>query len=103
MSTSSGGDRGDSLSGQQGPARDSAQTSRDRLQALSILELEVLSLLVKGKSDFAIALALSISPGEVQTHVADILRIMGLERRAQIPTFWAEALRESDDISAPER
>jgi len=91
------------LSGQQGPARDSAQTSRDKLRALSIRELEVLSLLVKGKSDLAIALALTISPGQVQTHVADILRILGLARRAQIPAFWAEALRESDDISAPER
>jgi DNA-binding NarL/FixJ family response regulator len=66
---------------------------------LSIRELEVLSLLVKGKNDLAIALALAISPGEVEMHVADILRTLGLKNRRSVAAFWAEAMRESNDVS----
>jgi DNA-binding CsgD family transcriptional regulator len=91
------------VSGQQGPAKDGVQANRDKLQGLSIRELEVLSLLVKGKSDFAIALALAISPGEVEMHVANILRILGLQNRRSVTAFWKEAMREDNGVRDSER
>ena len=56
-------------------------------QPLSAREMEVLSLIVEGKSNKEIALALGISPQTVKNHVTSIFRKLGVDDRTQAALF----------------
>ena len=67
---------------------------QEKLFGLTVRELEVLSLLVKGMSNKEIARDLYISPSTVKSHVGKILRSLGLESRTSAAVFWTEVLHE---------
>jgi DNA-binding NarL/FixJ family response regulator len=63
------------------PAVSSAPATREQVHNLTPRELEVLRLLVDGRSDREIAEALYISPRTVMTHVMNILNKLGVNSR----------------------
>jgi DNA-binding NarL/FixJ family response regulator len=56
-------------------------------QPLSAREMEVLSLIVEGRSNKEIALELEISPQTVKNHVTSILRKLGVDDRTQAALY----------------
>jgi DNA-binding NarL/FixJ family response regulator len=56
-------------------------------QPLSAREMEVLTLIVEGRSNKEIALALGISPQTVKNHVTSILRKLGVDDRTQAALY----------------
>lgn len=71
--------------------------SPDETVALSPRELEVVSLLARGKSNKAIAIRLGISERTARTHVSNILRRLGLSSRTEAAVWAVEhGLAESD-------
>ncbi len=61
---------------------------------MTVRELEVLSLLVTGKSNKEIASDLYISTSTVKSHVTSILRALDLDSRTSAAVFWMRALYE---------
>ena len=66
----------------------SARGEQSVVRPLQGRELDVLRLVVQGKTDNEIALALYISPRTVQNHLARIREKTGLRRRSEL-TRWA--------------
>jgi DNA-binding NarL/FixJ family response regulator len=62
-------------------------TASDRPHILSIRELEVLRLVVEGRTDREIADALVISPRTATTHVTHILNKLGLASRTAAASY----------------
>jgi DNA-binding NarL/FixJ family response regulator len=67
--------------------RELRRRSRDPLSELSPRELEVLKALTRGRSNRAIATALSVSEETVKSHVSSILAKLGLTDRTQAAIF----------------
>jgi two-component system, NarL family, response regulator LiaR len=67
--------------------RELRRRSRDPLGELSPRELEVLKALTRGRSNRAIATALSVSEETVKSHVSSILAKLGLTDRTQAAIF----------------
>jgi DNA-binding NarL/FixJ family response regulator len=88
------GNRGDKLSDQPGQAESYSRASQEKLLGLTVRELEVLSLLVTGKSNKEIARDLYISTSTVKSHVTSILRALDLDSRTSAAVFWTRALYE---------
>jgi len=88
------GNRGDNLSDQPGQAESYSRASQEKLLGLTVRELEVLSLLVTGKSNKEIARDLYISTSTVKSHVTSILRALDLDSRTSAAVFWTRALYE---------
>jgi DNA-binding NarL/FixJ family response regulator len=68
------------------PAREMDMTSAVSASGLTPRELEVLRLLVAGRSNPQIAEALFISPRTATTHVSNILAKLGVESRTEAAT-----------------
>lgn len=62
-----------------------------RLESLTAKEREVLELIARGRSNEEIGRDLFISEGTVKTHVAAILRKLGVRDRVQAAVLWVEA------------
>jgi two-component system, NarL family, nitrate/nitrite response regulator NarL len=77
-------------------SENSSETNRDKLRKLTVRELEVFSLLVNGMSNKEIARDLIITHHTVKSHVAHILKVLGLETRTSAAVFWTKALQEDD-------
>jgi DNA-binding NarL/FixJ family response regulator len=82
------------LSDQPGQAEGNSRASQEKLLGLTVRELEVLSLLVTGKSNKEIARDLYISTSTVKSHVTSILRALDLDSRTSAAVFWMRALYE---------
>ncbi len=82
------------MSDQPGQAESSPRASQEKLLGLTVRELEVLSLLVTGKSNKEIARDLYISTSTVKSHVTSILRALDLDSRTSAAVFWMRALYE---------
>ena len=57
------------------------------LKRLSICEMEVLKLLVKGQSNTEIARVLHVSPSTIKTHIRGIFNKFGVDNRVQAVVF----------------
>lgn len=68
----------------------SHQTKDTQLSSLSRRELDVLKLLIKGKSNQCIASSLFVSVPTVKTHVSNILKKLGVSRRVELVHRSAE-------------
>lgn len=66
------------------PARPAAPNPAIPAEPLSPREREVLALVAEGRSNKAIAAALSVSPNTVKTHVASLLHKLDAENRVQL-------------------
>lgn len=64
--------------------------------SLTSRQREILSLLVAGKSNKAMARALGLSEGTVKFHMAALFRILGATNRVEAATAGAELLRTLD-------
>ena len=62
-------------------------TIGNEVEPLTPRELEVLRLIVEGKSNKAIAAELSIAEGTVKIHINNILSKLGVSDRTQAATF----------------
>jgi len=69
-------------------ARSWGTVGEPELVRLSARERDVLRLLAKGQSDREIAAALTISPRTAQSHVAAILRKLGVRNRAEAAVIY---------------
>jgi DNA-binding CsgD family transcriptional regulator len=67
----------------------SHSASPEPCTSLSPRELEVLSLLVEGRTNPQIARALFLSPTTVKSHVSTILRKLGVKNRVQVAALYA--------------
>jgi DNA-binding NarL/FixJ family response regulator len=74
-------------------AGDRLVTPDPRLETLTAKEREVLELIARGRSNEEIGRDLFISEGTVKTHVAAILRKLGVRDRVQAAVLWVEARR----------
>ena len=69
------------------------KSKRDWLD-LSIREEEILDLVCRGKTNFDIAAALSISPYTVKNHVQRIFRKIGASNRTEAAAKYNQAMQE---------
>jgi transcriptional regulator EpsA len=79
------------------PPADARCALRDGCNVLDLSgrELEVLESMCRGRTNFAIAVALDISPFTVKNHVQRIFRKMGVTNRTQAAARYAEAARQA--------
>jgi DNA-binding NarL/FixJ family response regulator len=64
----------------------------DKFLDLTVRELEVLSLLAQGKTNKAIAGALYIPVGTVNTHIKSIFKVIEVNNRTAATRVWRQAL-----------
>jgi two-component system response regulator DevR len=65
-------------------------TDNDDANELTVREREILPLIAAGQTNKEIAAALFLSEKTVKNYVSSILAKLGLDRRAQVPSFVAE-------------
>ena len=65
-------------------------TDNDDANELTVREREILPLIAAGQTNKEIAAALFLSDKTVKNYVSSILAKLGLDRRAQVPSFVAE-------------
>lgn len=63
---------------------------RNRSNSLTPREREILSLLLKNKSNADIAEALTVAVTTVKTHVSNILHKLDLRNREDLDLWWAQ-------------
>ncbi|WUV13262.1 LuxR C-terminal-related transcriptional regulator [Amycolatopsis sp. NBC_01488] len=63
------------------------------LAELTRRELDVLRLLVRGRTNTEIAAELFVSPGTVKTHVKHVLRKLGVANRAEATSRYHALIR----------
>lgn len=74
-----------------GPIAGELQPDRDRWDAVSRREREVLSLLARGHDNLKIGAELNISERTVKAHVASLLRKLGAENRTELALLGRDA------------
>jgi DNA-binding CsgD family transcriptional regulator len=76
---------------------------RPTINMLSCRQLDVLRLIVQGRSNKEIARALSLAEGTVKIHVAALFIKLGVRRRAAVAVAGARILSEAPQITTPPR